>query len=62
MEHQGVQLMEGNAPPPAVRERCDVRIPAEDGVEVRGAEKEEEREVGLPVAAMRRRVDEHAAA
>ena len=62
MHEQRVQLVQRDPCPPAVCERPDVLITAKHPVEVRRADQAEHGEVGLPVAAVRGRIDEPGAA
>ena len=61
VHQQRVQLVQADPVPPAVGQRPRLVVGREDVVEVRQTEQREHREVGLPVAAVRRRVDEHRA-
>jgi hypothetical protein len=56
-----MQLVQRDPVPPAVRERLGLGIAAQDRAQVRRAEQREHRQIGLPVAAVRRRVDQPAA-
>ena len=57
-----MELMEGDAGAPALGQRDRRVVRAQDLVQVRGAEQGQHRQVGLPVAAVRGRVDQRALA